>query len=86
MTEAEKIILAENNKHISTEEILRDIEITKKEIATMKEEADHLEQTPLTMQNARMDHMRASSRRSGIVAREEFIKRLEAILEVRKRT
>lgn len=71
------------NDHIPTEEILKDIADTEREIAEMEVEAAHLEQTPLSMRDARWDHMRASSRRSGIEQRHAFIGKLRAILTER---
>lgn len=79
--EAER--LAENNKDIPTSEIQQDIIDTEREIATMLEEADHLENTPLSLSTARWDHMRADARRSGVEEREHFVSQLKAILKVR---
>ena len=76
---------AEANAHISTDEIEQDISETEAEIATMKREAEHLAGTPLSMSNARMDHIRAEARISGIKRREEFIEKLKSILEYRKK-
>lgn len=76
--------ILEQNAHILTEEILQDIADTQSEIATMKIEAEHLAKTPLSMQSARWDHMRAESRLSGIKEREEFIGKLEHLLKLRE--
>ena len=76
--------ILEDNKDIPTEEIMQDISDTQEEIATMKIEVEHLAKTPLSMQSARWDHMRAEARLSGIKEREEFIEKLEHLLELRK--
>ncbi len=83
MTIQEKINLAKENERISTQKILKDISDTEAEIRQMKEEAEHLEKTPLHMREAKWDHMRAQSRRTGIEGRKKFIEELKAILEVR---
>ena len=83
MTLEEKIKLAKENRHIPTSEIEQDIQDTKMEIKQLTEEADHLEKTPLSMREAKLDHMRASAKRSNIKERQDFIEKLEAILEVR---
>ena len=75
--------IAEANAHIPTDEILKDIADTEREIATMSAEADHFEGTPLSLPTARWDHMRAGARRSGIKQRREFIDKLEQILRAR---
>jgi hypothetical protein len=54
--------ILKNNKDISTEEILQDITDTQEEIVKMKIEAEHLAKTPLSLQSARWDHMRADAR------------------------
>lgn len=74
---------AERNSHIPTAEIEQDILDTEREIAQMEVEAAHLEQTPLSMREARWNHMKASVRRDGIKERREFIARLKGILEFR---
>ena len=76
--------MAERNKLIPTAEIKQDILDTQNEIIQMEKEAEHLETTPMGMQETRWNHMRASARRTGIEERKAFIKKLEAILEVRK--
>lgn len=75
--------ILEQNKDIPTEDILQDIADTQEEIATMKVEAEHLTKTPMSMQSARWDHMRAEARLSGIKEREEFIGKLEHLLDLR---
>jgi len=80
--EADKEML-ERNAHISDEEILHDIEDTTREIAEMEIEAEHLEQTPLSMRDARWDHMRASARRTGIAERKEFVAKLQKLYNLR---
>lgn len=76
--------LSDENKHIPTAEIEHDIIETEQEIATMTAEAEHLEKTPLSLPSAKWDHMRAQSRRGGIVQRKEFLEKLKGILAVRK--
>ena len=76
--------LSDENKHVPTAEIEHDILETEQEIQTMTAEAEHLEKTPLSMSTARWDHMRAQSRRGGIVKRKEFLEKLKGILAVRK--
>lgn len=73
----------DRNKLISDAEMRKDIEDTEAEIAQMEEEAMHLERTPLSLPSARLDHMRASARRSGIQERIDFVRDLHAILELR---
>lgn len=77
--------LAEKNKHIPTAEIKQDILDTQNEIIQMEKEAEHLEATPMGMRETRWDHIRTSGRRSGIKERKAFIKKLERILEIRKK-
>jgi hypothetical protein len=84
MTPEEKKKLADDNAHIPTEEVEHDILETEKEIRDAEEKATHLEKTPLSMREARWDHMRASSLRSQIVQRKKFVEKLKIIIEVRK--
>ena len=77
--------IAEKNKHISTEEILQDIADTEAEIVTMEAEADHLEKTPHGTADAKINHMKASARRTGIKERRVFIADLKSILAYRKK-
>ena len=65
---------------IPTPEILQDIADTQAEIDIMRREAERLEQAPITLPSAKLDHMKASVKRSGIAEREEFIKKLQRIL------
>ena len=83
MNKEKKII--EQNKHIPTEEIKRDILETQAEIIQMKKEKEHLIATPMRMKETRWNHMRAEVRDSGIENRKKFIKKLEAILDFRKK-
>ena len=76
--------MALRNAHIPTSELIKDIEDTEAEIVTMEKEAEHLEKTPLSLPTARIDHMKASARRSGIKERQEFIQKLNTILEYRR--
>lgn len=67
------------NDHISTEEINRDIEDTKREINQMEEELSIFKKD---YTRNRLDIMK---REVGITNRTEFIKKLESILEYRKK-
>ena len=80
----EDVQMCKRNASIPTEEIEKDIVDTEVEISNMKVEAEHLEKTPLSMREARWDHMRASARKSGIHEREQFIEKLKKILAYRK--
>ncbi len=75
--------LLTNNAHIPTDEIEGDIAATEAEITTMEIEAAHLEATPLSLPDARIEHMRAAARRSGIARRREFIAKLRHLLALR---
>lgn len=75
--------ILENNAHIPTDEVLRDLADTEAEIVTMGREAEHLEQTPLSLPTARLDHMRAAARSDGIAKRREFVSKLKRLLELR---
>lgn len=72
------------NAHIPSDEIEKDILDTQAEIARMEMEAQYLEKTPLSMPDARLNHMKAEARRTGIKEREEFIGKLQRILDLRK--
>jgi len=85
MTHNDKVKLARQNKYIPTDIILEDIADTQAEINQMEIEAEYYERTPLSFPTARLDHMRAEVRRTGIKERKEFIEKLKAILEVRQR-
>ena len=73
-------VIAERNAHIPDAEIEQDILDTEREIAQMEREAEHLAATPLSMPDARLQHMRADSRRGGIAERKKFVADLKAIL------
>ena len=79
MNEKLKIKIAENNKHIPTEEIKQDIRDTKAEIVTMKREMEAFESL-----GDRFSVMKADVRASRIADRKTFIKHLKIILEVRE--
>ena len=79
MDTKEKNKLAEENKHISTEEMKQDIADTQTEIIVMEREIKGFR-----LIGDRWSMMRADSRESGIGKRKEFIEKLEAILEVRQ--
>lgn len=74
------------NAHIPDSEVLKDIADTEAEIRQMEAEAEFLESTPMSLPSAKWDHMRASGRRSGIVARKDFIAKLQRLLELRKKS
>jgi len=57
---------------------------TENEIIQLEKEAKHLEKTPLSLQTARLDHIRAEHKWNGIKKRKEFIKKLKGILKYRK--
>jgi hypothetical protein len=77
-------INAQNNSHIPTSEIERDIADTRREIAQMEEEAVHFEATPRHLTDYRWNQMRAAARHHGISERLVFIDKLEAILTWRR--
>ena len=79
MNEKLKIKIADNNKHIPTEDIKKDIRDTEAEIITMKREIKAFE-----LLGDRISRMQADVRVSRINDREIFIKHLKIILEVRK--
>lgn len=83
MKTEEKLKLAEQNKDVPTEVIEQDILDTQSEITQMEREAEHYEKSPLSLPTARLDHMKAEAKRSGIQERKQFIEKLKAILEVR---
>jgi hypothetical protein len=80
MTDQEKLAIAETNKEISTKTILQDIADTKAEIVTMEREIQGYR-----LIGDKMSHFRADARVSGIKERQEFISKLEVILEIRNR-
>mgnify|MGYP001566165621 CR=1 len=75
--------MVEANAQIPTSEIEQDIADTEAEISKMKREAEHLEKTPFSLRESRMNHLRASGRRSGIKERQKFVENLKAILQYR---
>jgi hypothetical protein len=68
---------------ISDADVARDIDDTLAEIAQWEREAEHLEQTPLSLPSSRLDHMRAGARRSHIAEATEFVRKLRRVLELR---
>jgi hypothetical protein len=78
MTKEEKIKIAENNKHIPSNEIEQDIRETEAEILIMEKELKGYRAI-----GDRMSHFRANARENGIEDRKEFIEKLKAILEIR---
>lgn len=71
--------LAEENKGIPTSEIKQDILDTQTEIVTMQREIKGFR-----LINDKLSNFRADARKDGIASREIFIKKLQAILEVRR--
>ncbi len=78
MNKKRAIRLAEDNKHISIEEIKKDIADTQAEIIVMKREIKGFR-----LIGDRWSIFRADGRESGIKERLKFIEDLKAILEVR---
>lgn len=75
-----------DNKHVKTDEIKRDILDTQNEIIQMEKEMKFLSSTPMGMAETRLNHMKASARKSGIEDRKKFIRQLEVLLEDRNNT
>lgn len=75
--------ILEKNKHIPTEQVLKDIGDTEREIREMEEEADHLEATPATSPDYKLNHFRASARRTGIEERKKFCADLRKLIYAR---
>lgn len=71
---------AERNTHIPTNEIERDIADTRREVEQMEREVEGYR-----LIGDKMSLFRADARLSGIKQRQEFIEKLEAILQVRER-
>ena len=69
----------DRNSHIPTEEIQSDILITEGEITQLKRE-----QEGFTLIGDRMSMFKAENRRSQISQREEFIRKLQGILDDRE--
>ena len=82
-TEQEIIESLEKNKHISTVQVLEDISETEREIREMTAEAEHLEATPATSQDYRLNNFRASARRTGIEDRKKFVENLRELIHAR---
>lgn len=83
MPDEEKKKLISANAHIPTDEIEKDIRDTEAEIALAEKEIIAFEAVPIGSPDARISHMKASARRSGIAERKEFIRKLRIILESR---
>jgi len=75
--------ILKDNAHISSEDIMQDIAETEKEVVQMTEDIAYFEKTPHHNRDYRWNHMRLEHRKSGIKEREEFIKKLEHLLELR---
>ena len=75
--------ILKTNAHIPDSEVWQDIADTEREIEQMTLEAEHLEKTPLSLPTAKMDHIRASARRSGIESRKQFIEKLRKLMALR---
>lgn len=76
--------MAERNADIPTEEMEKDILDTEREIVQLEAEIEHLASTPLSSPDARLNHIKADARRSGVRSRKEFIVKLKSILEYRR--
>lgn len=72
----------ETGHAIDDKEMAEDIFETEREISIMAQEADAWERLPMLPEH-RLDHMRASSRRSGIETRKKFISELREIIKFR---
>jgi excinuclease UvrABC helicase subunit UvrB len=79
MTYEEKIKIANKNAHITTEVIKQDIADTQYEIERMETEIK-----AYRMLGDKMSMFRADARENGIKERQDFIEKLQAILEVRE--
>lgn len=78
MTQEEKIELAKNNEHISTEEIKEDIFDTENEIITISRE-----EKGFRIIGDRLSIMKADHRKNEIEDKKNFIEKLNFILEIR---
>ena len=74
----------EQNAHIPDDEIERDIQDTQMEIWTLQDEIKALEMTPIYSRDAKINFMKASAKKNGIIDRKEFIEKLQAIINYRK--
>lgn len=74
----------EKTAGIPTEEIKQDIADTVSEIETLKAELAHLETTPTSARDYRLNMIKADARRTGIRQRTEFIEKLQQILRYRE--
>ena len=77
------IDILETNKHIPTTQVLQDLGDTEKEIKDMTAEAEHLEATPSSSPDYKMNNFRASARRTGIEDRKKFCEDLRKLLMAR---
>ena len=75
--------ILEKNKHIPTTEVLQDITDTEKEIRELTEEANHLEATPHTSPDFKINNFRASAKRTGIEERKKFVADLRELIHAR---
>ena len=75
--------ILEKNKHISTVQVLEDIGETEREIREMTAEAEHLEATPATSQDYRLNNYIASAKRTGIEDRQKFVENLRKLIYAR---
>lgn len=80
MLEEEKIKIAEQNKHIATSVIKKDIADTQVEIIDYKRKSKGYR-----LIGDRMSRFRADAYESGVRERQNFIEHLEAILEIRSK-
>lgn len=75
--------ILEKNKNIPTDQVLQDIGDTEREIREMTAEAEHLEATPQSSPDYKMNHFRASARRTGIEDRKKFCANLRELVHAR---
>lgn len=73
----------EENKHIPTTEVLQDITDTEKEIRELTEEVKHLEATPHSSRDFKINNFRASAKRTGIEERKKFVADLRELILAR---
>lgn len=75
--------ILETNKHIPTAQVLEDIGDTEREIRELEAEASHLEATPASSQDYKLNNYRASAKRTGIEDRKKFVANLRELIHAR---
>lgn len=75
--------ILETNKHIPTATVLEDIGDTEREIRELELEATHLEATPSSSQDYKLNNYRASAKRTGIEDRKKFVANLRELIHAR---